>query len=830
MPDAPTVAPDPQVRGLTDAEVAERVARGQVNRVTRSHRAEYRDILSRNLFTLFNALVVPAAVALFLLDEWRGAVAVSGFAVINTAIGLAQELRAKRHLDRLALLAEPRARVIRSGQAKVIPAGEVVRDDHLLLAAGEPVLADGVALIADHLEIDEALLTGESDPVLAPPGRWLLSGSFCVAGEGVYRAEKVGNEAYAHQTGREARRYAFQASPLQHTIDRLIQILTGTAIALCLLYVVLYLVRGFSAADLVQMVAATVTSMVPQGLVLFTTLAFILGAVRLSARGAVVQRLSAVESMAAVNVLCLDKTGTLTTNRLQLDQVRVVAAGVSEEEVRRLLALFAASSLDERNKTLQALRAASGEPAAVAALDRLPFKSQNRYSAVRLRLPGEGVVVVTLVLGAGEALQPFFAADVAGDWEGAWRELLPTGLRLLTFARAEDSRGAFEGRLPDVPLRPLAVIALSDEARPDAARVLADLAAQGIRVKIISGDHAETVRATVRCLGLPATDQDVVTGEELAAAGDPARLLEGRSIFARVAPGQKVEIVEALQHRGHRVAMIGDGINDILAIKRSDLGIAMGDGSPATRTVAGLVLENNRFELLPDTLAEGRNILRNLRRAAKIFLLKNAYTFLLVLGTLGVFGLPFPYLPQQVTLLNALTIGVPVLVITLSRTSAARAGPAGFLRSVGLFALFTGTVVALAGLAVMLLSAHLLGDDVLTQRTVLLSTLVVLGLGNLPRVLTGDGDRLTRLDRRFLWWLPAALLLYAAVMYGPLAADFFQLAPLDLSRWAVVLSASAVALLICVGLDRFKSRSERSDSCGLGSSVTTAAKPGGLNG
>ena len=187
--------------------------------------------------TLFNALVVPAAVALFLLGEWRGAVAVSGLAVLNTAIGLAQELRAKWHLDRLAVLSEPRARVVRDGRPQVIPAGEVVRDDHLLLAAGEPVLADGTVLTARHLEVDEALLTGESDPVPAPPGRRLLSGSFCVAGEGVYRAEKVGNDAYAHRTGQEARRYAFQASPLQHTINRLIEILTGTAVVLCLLYV-----------------------------------------------------------------------------------------------------------------------------------------------------------------------------------------------------------------------------------------------------------------------------------------------------------------------------------------------------------------------------------------------------------------------------------------------------------------------------------------------------------------------------------------------------------------------------------------------------------------
>ena len=512
---------------------------------------------------------------------------------------------------------------------------------------------------------------------------------------------------------------------------------------------------------------------------LFTTLAFILGAVRMSARGAVVQRLGAVESMAAVDVLCLDKTGTLTTNRLVLERVRVVDPDATEDEVRRLLGLFASASLDERNKTVLAIRAALGEPGAAAVLDRLPFKSQNRYSAVRLRPSGEGQGELTLVLGACEALRPFIP-DEAGGWEEAWRELLPTGLRLLMLARADGPLGPFEGRLPEVRLRPLGLIALSDELRPDAGEVLAELAAQGIRFKIISGDHPETVRAAVSRLGLPLGREDVVTGEELAAAADPERLLEERSIYARVAPRQKVEIVEALRRRGHRVAMVGDGINDILAIKRADLGIAMGEGSPATRAVADLVLENNRFGLLPATLAEGRNILRNLRRAGKIFLLKNVYTLLLIIATLGVFRLPFPYLPQQVTLLNKLTITIPVFVITASRTSAARAGHAGFLRSIGLFALTTGIATGLAGLAVMLLSARVLGDPELTQRTMLLSTLVLLGLGNLPRVLTAEGERLTWTDRRLLGWTPAAVLLYAAAMYWPPAADFFRLAPLDL--------------------------------------------------
>src|SRR5262245_48384137 len=383
--------------GLTSAEVAERIARGQVNRAPSRGWAEYRGILARNLFTLFNALVVPAAVALFLMGDHGSAWAVSAMAVINTLIGLAQELRAKRHLDKLAILAEPRARVRRDGQAISIPAGDIVRDDLVLIAAGDAVVADGIAVESRYLEIDEALLTGESDPVSRRHDDRLLSGSVCVAGDGSYRAENVGGEGFAQRLAAEAREYRYAPTPMQRALDTLIRVLTGIAMVLCGSYVALYYTREFPAENLFQMIAATVTSMVPQGLVLMVTLAFTLGALRLSMRGTVVQRLSAVESMAAIDVLCLDKTGTLTTNRLTLD--RVLPIGIEEAEVRELLRIFASASLDASNKTIGALRSALGvEP--VEASEQLPFKSQNRFSGARVRCrDGERA----LVLGAFES-------------------------------------------------------------------------------------------------------------------------------------------------------------------------------------------------------------------------------------------------------------------------------------------------------------------------------------------------------------------------------------------------------------------------------------------
>jgi cation-transporting ATPase E len=801
------------LQGLTAAEVAARVARGQVNRPPRSAWAEYRTIFARNLFTLFNALVVPAAIALFLLGDLAAAWAVSGMAVINTVIGLAQEIRAKRHLDKLAILAETRARVLRDGEACVIPAGDVVLDDRVLLTAGEPVVADGTVLEARFLEVDEALLTGESDLVPHQPGDCLLSGSFCVAGEGAYRAVRVGGEAFAQQTSAEARRYRFTASPLQRTIDTLIRILTALTLVLCGLYLGLYFLRGFGDDDLVRMVAATVTSMVPQGLVLMTTLAFTLGAVRMSHRGAVVQRLNAVESMAAVDVLCMDKTGTLTTSHLSLDRVHALD-NPGEEEVRRRLRLFAWASVDERNKSIQALRAALGalpDGAAVELLDQVPFKSQNRYSAVRVR---RGTEQYALALGAFEALRPFLAGDAAVV-EAAWHDLLPTRLRLLLFAGVNDNPMArsFNGSLEGCVLRPLALVALSDELRPEAGAVLEALAAQGVRFKILSGDNPETVRATVGHLKLPLAAEPVVTGDQLAAAADRAEVIRDRSVFGRIAPRQKLEIITTLQAQGRRVAMIGDGVNDILPIKKADLGIAMGEGSAATRTVAGLVLENNSFELLPATLDEGRTILRNVRRAAKLFLLKNVYTLFLILVAFGSLGLGFPYRPQQVTLLNFLTIGVPAFLIMLGKHPPATPIRRGFLGEAGWFAISSGLVMGLAGLAVWLIAAWGDGADEQTQRTLLLSTLIVLGLGAVLRLMADAEGGPEAGDRRLRTWTLLALPLYLAIMYVPpagyladgtplSAAWFFRLSPLSLAQWGLVVTAAVPALALCLVLDR----------------------------
>ena len=782
--------------GLSAAEVAQRVAAGRVNRVRRSDVAEYRDLVVRNVLTLFNALVVPAAVALVALGDYRAGAAVSGFALFNTLLGLVQEVRAKRHLDRLTLLAEARVRVMRDGSAVEVPAGDVVADDVVLLAAGDSVVADGPVVEARFLEVDEALLTGESDPVARKEGERVLSGSFCVAGEGAYRAEKVGAEAFAQKTAAEARSYRYSASPLEASINRIIQILTVLAVLLCAGYVGLYWLRGFGVDELLRMVAATITSMVPQGLVLMATLAFLLAAVRMTAKGALVNRLSAVEAMAAIDTLCMDKTGTLTTNRLEL--ARLVVVGGAEEDVKDRLRLFSSVSLDRQSKSLAAVRDALGE-AGGELLDQLPFKSQNRYSAVRVRTDrGEYV----LALGAPEALAP-----LSGDgWQAARDGLMAAGLRVLLFAEVVSlPRAAFEGTLEGSRLQPLALLGLSDELRPEAADVLKHLAAQGIDFKILSGDNPDTVRATVVPLGGVLAEAHVVSGAELESAADAAALIRGRHVFGRVSPWQKVRVVRTLSEQGRQVAMIGDGVNDVLPIKNARLGVAMGDGSRASKTVAGIVLTTNDFSLLPRVLDEGRVIVRNLRRSGKLFLTKNAFTLVLIVGCLGVLGLDFPFAPQQVTLLNFLTIGIPALLITLDHDRAGRSR-GGYVAEVGWFAVRTGVVTGLAGLALMLLSKWVWQDDTPTQRTMLLGGLVLLGYANLWRALR-DGEEGPPTGDRLLRWLPVAgLAVYLLVTLVPALADFFELRPLGAGRWAMVAATAVVAWGVMAAADRLVQR------------------------
>lgn len=804
--------------GLTRAEVEERIRRGEVNRTPSSHLREYLQIIRRNVFTWFNAMVTPAAIALFILGNPQGALAVSGMAIVNTTIALFQEIKAKRHLDKLALLVEARARVLREDAILDIPAGDVVRGDTILLQAGETIVADGPVLDSRFLEIDEALLTGESDAVRRQVGENLLSGSICVAGQGAYRADKVGLAAFANNTSVQARRYHFTTSPLTAVIDRLVQILSYTAVALCLLYTLAYTLEGRGdgidrdeTRRYVAMIAATITSMVPQGMVLTATIAFTLGAVLMSRRGAIVQRLNAVETMAAIDVICTDKTGTLTTNQLHLHEVIPLDGIMTTEAINQRLAWFASASIDTQNKNLEALQANLGKRE-VTLIDQIPFKSQNRYSAVRVNAEGAEHL---LVLGAPETLDGRIDRwlrqnGLPSTWQTHLEPLRHRGMRILVLAQADSFLLADHTELPEIPLRPLALACLDDELRPEAGDVLKQLHEQGIAFKVISGDNPETVQGTVSHLDLPLARDPVVSGDELMNSPDADRLIMERSVFGRVTPEQKVLIVDTLKRHGCHVAMIGDGVNDVLPIKKADLGIAMGSGSQASKTVSGMVLETNNFALLPEILEEGRTIVRNLRRSSKLFLVKNVYSLVLILTYfVGWFGFYFPYVPQQVTLLNWTVIGIPALAIAFSRQRSTQATKPRFLREVGSFALRTGILFGLGGIAIQFIGRQWHPGDERTQRAMLLSTLVMLGITALWRALDDGEPETVRKDWGFRFLGLLAIPLFLVGMYIPPATRFFELVPLGWIEWLAVVVVAAITYGATLVSDRiFVSRSQ----------------------
>ncbi len=749
--------------GLSHSEAARRLdARGPVDdhRSSRSTRA----IVRENTLTLFNLILIGFAVALIAVGEYADLLFV-GIVVINASIGILQELRAKRQLDRLALLIAPRARVIRDGETVAVPVEGVVEGDAVRLEPGEQVIADGPLLEARALQLDESVLTGEADPVSRSLGDEVRSGSFCLAGGGVYRADLVGPDAYAStltETARETRR---DLSPLQRDINRLLRLLVLVMVPIAAGLLAALHFHKTPIRQAVSTATAGCVTLVPEGLVLLASVAFAVGAARMARRGALVQRLSAVESLAGVNVVCVDKTGTLTDGTLALDEI-VPLGGQSEAEVRSALGAFA-TSLAGRNPTADAIAKALGGVALPVEVE-VPFSSRWKWSGLTLR-SGE-----THVLGAPDVLLGHVAeaGSIAALVDVRAREQR----RVLLFARAGTALREPTDDEPPVPaLEPIGLVALTERMRDQTAETIAFLREAGVAVKVISGDGPATVEAVARAAGLDTTGR-VITGPEL--PREPRELgmaAERCVVFARIQPDQKRRLVEALVRNGKRVAMVGDGVNDVPALKASQVAIALGSGSQIAKGVADLVLVGLNFAAIPAAVEEGRKILRNVRRVAKLFVAKSVFAAVLIL-TVGVAGGAYPFLPRQLSLAAAFTVGLPTFFLALAPPPPERRAR-GFLREVLAFAVPAGIVL---GVAVLL--GHGLVHTALNRspgesQTTSTTILIFVGL-YLVLVLESTGMRTSIRRARAIPALCIALAaLYVAIIsLGP-ARSYFALAP-----------------------------------------------------
>jgi cation-transporting ATPase E len=767
--------------GLTAADVAARVERGQTNEFAEATSRSAGSIIRANLFTLFNAIIVACFLVLLFLGRWQDALfGVSALA--NTIIGSVQEFRAKRSLDELALLHAPHARVMRDGTESEIAVSEVVLDDLLVLRAGDQVSADAVVHVASRLQLDESMLTGESDPVDKNPGDEVLSGSIVVGGEGTAVVDRVGADSFANKLSSEAKKFSLVNSELRSSINRVLRWISWIVgpIALLVLNAQMMALGGWAKAiqtdawrDGAVATIAAIVAMIPLGLVLMTSIAFAVGAVKLASHKVLVQELAAVEGLARVDIICLDKTGTLTEGDIVFDAAHPASASPANGW-ESVLAWYGAEP--DANSTARCLVAPYPVEAPLSQVARIPFSSARKWSAVSFdELPG------TWVLGGPEMV--FAAGDHASLRQDA-ASLASTGRRTLVLAHspAALSDQAVEDEQLPAGTEPVVLLTFRENVRSDARETLEYFAAQGVDVRVISGDNPQTVAAIARDVGL-----DAPTGfdarelpEDLDAL---AEVIAGNVVFGRVTPSQKKNIVAALQQAGHTVAMTGDGVNDALAIKEADIGIAMESGSSATKAVARIILLDGRFSHLPGVVAEGRQVIANVERVSMLFLTKTAYSTLLAV-LFGALLLQFPFLPRQLSIVDGLTIGIPAFFLALMPNQ--KRYVKGFLRRSLSFAVPAGLVIALALTAYSWLAMTLSipEAELRTGSTLILAIVGLWILVVLSRPV--DGVKLLIIGAMMI----ALVLIYTV----PIAIDFLQFVNPSIETALLVIAVSIVTV------------------------------------
>jgi cation-transporting ATPase E len=773
----PTAAPahPGRARGLTAAEVAGRVARGEVNDVPVRSSRSLVDIVRANVFTRFNAIIGVLWVIMLFVAPIQDSL--FGFVILaNTGIGIVQEWRAKKTLDSLAVIGEAKPTVRRDGVAAPVGTSEIVLGDLIEIGPGDKIVVDGECVETDGLEIDESLLTGEADPVVKHPGDPVMSGSFVVAGGGAFTATKVGREAYAAQLAEEASRFTLVHSELRSGISTILKYVTWMMIPTAIGLVVSQLiVKENDFKDSVARTVGGIVPMVPEGLVLLTSVAFAIGVIRLGRKQCLVQELPAIEGLARVDTVCLDKTGTLTEGGMDVTEIRPLN-GADEAYVRTVLGALGES--DPRpNASLRAVIDACPDSGGRRCTESLPFSSARKYSGASFGESDGGSS--TWLLGAPDVLLP--------DDDPALTEtdrLNEQGLRVLLLARV--TRALDD---PEVArdARPTALVVLEQRLRPDAADTLRYFEEQNVRAKVISGDNAVSVGAVAGKLGLTG---EVVDARRLPGERDGmADALDSGTVFGRVTPQQKRDMVGALQSHGHTVAMTGDGVNDVLALKDADIGVAMGSGSEATRAVAQIVLLNNSFATLPSVVAEGRRVIGNITRVATLFLVKTVYSVLLAVLVVC-WQVEYPFLPRHLTLLSTLTIGVPAFFLALAPNKE-RAQP-HFVRRVMRYSIPGGVLAAVATFVTYLIARHhYTGEGALEAETSAATlTLFLIAMWVLAII-----------ARPYTWWrlgLVAAMGgCFLVVLVVPSLQDFFALRLVGATMpWiAVAVAAGASALL-----------------------------------
>ncbi len=700
LPSTGTIeTPTDVVSGLTTAQVESLRTSGQGNVVEEPPGRTYGQIVRENIFTFLNTTLYGIGAVLVVMGLYRDALMSSGFGFLNAAIGVVQESIAKRRLDQVALLARSKATVLRDGQELEVNPEALVLGDVLVLKSGDQAVIDGVVVESSSLAMDESLLTGEADAIPKHNGDPVYAGAFCVSGTGKFQATQVSSKSVASGIVADAKAFRLSLTPLQRSVNSIIRLLLSIAFIMLGMLILQALIWGYDFRDTV-IAAAVVMGIVPAGLFVMITLTYSMASLRLSKQNALIQQTNAVESLSNVDVFCMDKTGTLTSNALELRDVAPIQG--DDAGSRAVLSVLAHSALS-RNKTTEAL--AAGIPgSAETLLDEVPFSSATKWSALSCNT---GATQGVFALGAPEMLGPLLATEPGSPPDG-W---LDEGLRVLLVASSPDPVSLHDGAgdpvLPKT-MQPLCWVAIADQLRPNSQETIQGFQAAGIEIKIISGDNPETVAALAKQAGLTG-DVRLVAGTDLAQMSesefDAAAL--GGTVFGRITPAQKAELVDALQRAGKYVAMTGDGVNDVMSLKKANLGIAMESGSQATRAVADIVLLQDTFSALPASFVEGQRVRRGLQSVFSLFLTR-VFVIVFALLLISVVGIGFPFAPANMTLLTVLTVGFPTFFMAFW----AHPGqpPRSLVKSLVAFVLPAAVSIAVAAFAVY--TIFYLMDDV----------------------------------------------------------------------------------------------------------------------
>ena len=768
-------------RGLSIAEAERRLA--ALPPAESESSRSVASIVAANVFTLFNGIILVFFVLILSLGLFADAL-FGLIAALNSYIGIRQELKAKRTLDELALLVAPSAKAVRDGRVIELRADEVVPGDVVRVEPGDQLVADGEVIESRGLTVDESLLTGEADGVSKRTGDRLLSGSFCVSGSAYYELDAVREDSYAEKVAGEARQFRHPPSPLQLEVNRVLWATTLVMAPLAIVLIVALSLRSVEFTEAAQTATAGLITMIPEGLVLLMSVTLAVAAVRLARRRLLVQQMAATEGLAAVDTICVDKTGTLTDGSLEL--VRVEPADPNRaDEAERELARFAASA-GERNRTLETIAERfPGRPQKVVA--EVPFSSEWKWSGITL----DGR---SYVLGAPDVLVSAGALALPPGLERALAEHTSAGRRVVAFGEAAGSLPSDPRREPPPRIEARALVVLEESLRPDAAETVAFMHEQQVDLKLISGDARETVTAVAYAVGVP-RDAGVIDGSSL--PDDPRALgevAEANTIFCRIRPEQKKALVAALGERGRMTAMIGDGVNDVPALKQARLAVAMGSGSQITKGIGDIVLLDDQFSMLPRAVAEGRRIARNIHRLARLYTTKTVYAGFLIAAA-AIFGFTFPFLHRHLTIAATLTIGIPSFVLALAPSE----GPlyrGRLLRALAAFSIPAGIAIGIGSLLSFFLVDTIFGGTLEEGRTAATTTLIVLGLSFILLLERGPGREHIAIQSYMLAMVAGLGALFALVLaIGPLR-DFFELELLSAGQWFLCMISVALGLAV----------------------------------